>query len=180
MSHLPEFRPVQSIFPAVTCPVQAAFRTGTTPSQNGLVANGLFFSDLRKVMFWEQSATLVEGPRIWDDFRARGKKVGMMFWQQSMGEAADLVVTPAPIHKHSGGMIQACYTQPASLEARLDGKNRTPVQPDELLGPARESQVLRLDRGRDVRRDGNAGRRARSCCSPTSRISTTISSATAP
>ena len=107
VSHLPEFRPVQSIFPAVTCPVQAAFRTGTAPSQNGLVANGLFFSDLRKVLFWEQSATLVEGPRIWDGFRARGKKVGMMFWQQSMGESADLVVTPAPIHKHSGGMIQA-------------------------------------------------------------------------
>ena len=41
----------------------------------------------------------------------------MMFWQQSMGEAVDLIVTPAPIHKHSGGMIQACYTQPAELEA---------------------------------------------------------------
>ncbi len=135
VSHLPEFRPVQSIFPAVTCPVQAAFRTGTTPSQNGLVANGLFFSELRKVMFWEQAASLVEGPRIWDDFRARGKKVGMMFWQQSMGEAADLVVTPAPIHKHSGGMIQACYTQPASLEARLTEKIGRPFNLMNYWGP---------------------------------------------
>ena len=39
---------------------------------------------------------LVSGERIWEKFRARGKTVGMMFWQQSMGEAVDLVVTPAP------------------------------------------------------------------------------------
>ena len=47
-------------------------------------------------MFWEQSARLVEGERIWEAFRARGGKVGMIFWQQSMGEAADLVVTLRP------------------------------------------------------------------------------------
>lgn len=119
VAHLPEFRPAQTFFPAVTSVFQASFRTAASPSQHGLVANGLYFRDLRKVLFWEQSAALVEGPRIWDQFRARGKKVGMMFWQQSMGENVDLVVTPAPIHKHSGGMIQACYTQPPSLEQRL-------------------------------------------------------------
>ena len=59
-----------------------------------MVGNGLFFRELRKVLFWEQSARLVEGPRIWEAFRARGKKVGMMFWQQSMGENVDLIVTP--------------------------------------------------------------------------------------
>lgn len=120
VSHLPEFRPAQAVWPAVTCTAQASFRTGTLAGQHGLVANGLFFKDLRKVLFWEQSAALVEGPRIWEEFRARGGTVGMMFWQQSMGEAVDLVVTPAPIHKHSGGMIQSCYTQPANLEARLN------------------------------------------------------------
>lgn len=135
VSHLPEFRPAQSIFPAVTCPVQAAFRTAAPPSQNGLVANGLFFPELAKVLFWEQSAALVEGPRIWDRFRARGGKVGMMFWQQSMGEAVDLVVTPAPIHKHSGGMIQACYTQPASLEARINERVGRPFNLMNYWGP---------------------------------------------
>ena len=135
VSHLAEFRPAQSIFPAVTCPVQAAFRTAASPSQNGLVANGLFFPDLRKVLFWEQSSTLVEGPRIWDGFRARGGKVGMMFWQQSMGEAVDLVVTPAPIHKHSGGMIQACYTQPAELEARINERVGRPFNLMNYWGP---------------------------------------------
>jgi predicted AlkP superfamily pyrophosphatase or phosphodiesterase len=135
VSHLHEFRPTQSIFPAVTCPVQAAFRTATPPGENGLVANGLFFSELKKVLFWEQSAALVEGPRIWEDFRTRGKKVGMMFWQQSMGEVADLVVTPAPIHKHSGGMIQACYTQPASLEARINERVGRPFNLMNYWGP---------------------------------------------
>ena len=48
----------------------------------------------------------------------------MMFWQQSMGEDVDLIVTPAPIHKHSGGMIQACYTQPASLEIAAQRSDR--------------------------------------------------------
>lgn len=119
VSHLPDFQPAEAVFPAVTSVFQASFRTAQKPGAHGLVANGLFFRDLRKVLFWEQASSLVEGPRIWDDFRARGGKVGMMFWQQSMGENVDLVVTPAPIHKHSGGMIQACYTQPANLEERL-------------------------------------------------------------
>ncbi len=122
VSHLREFRPAQSIFPAVTCPVQASFRTAQEVGGHGLVANGLFFADLRKVLFWEQSARLVEGARIWEDFRARGKKVGMMFWQQSLGEDVDFVVTPWPVHKHSGGMIQSCHTQPPELEAKLNEK----------------------------------------------------------
>ena len=32
------------------------------------------------------------------DFRRRGKKVGLIFWQQSLGEEADVIVSPAPIH----------------------------------------------------------------------------------
>jgi predicted AlkP superfamily pyrophosphatase or phosphodiesterase len=119
---LAEFRSARSIFPALTSVFQASFRTASLPGAHGLVANGLYFSDLTKVLFWEQSAALVEGARIWKRFRARGGTVGLMFWQQSMGEAVDLIVTPAPIHKHSGGMIQSCYTQPRRLEAELAEK----------------------------------------------------------
>jgi len=100
-----DFRATQTIFPALTCVFQAGFRTAAQAGTHGLVANGLFFPDLTKVLFWEQSHSLVEGPRI---------------WQQSMGEAADVIVTPAPIHKHSGGMIQSCYTQPADFERVLN------------------------------------------------------------
>ena len=96
MSHSPhiegiEFRSAQSIFPALTCPVQASFRTATTPAFHGMIANGLFFRSLKRPSFWEQSAALVEGPRIWEKFRQRGKKVGMLFWQQSLGESVDIL-----------------------------------------------------------------------------------------
>ncbi|TAN35983.1 MAG: alkaline phosphatase family protein [Verrucomicrobia bacterium] len=113
------FQPLESVFPAVTCPAQAAFRTGLSPAACGAESNGLFLRDLRKVSFWEQSAALVRGPRIWEQFRARGKKVGLMFWQQSLGEQADLLLSPKPIHKHHGGMIQDCYSQPHDLYSRL-------------------------------------------------------------
>jgi predicted AlkP superfamily pyrophosphatase or phosphodiesterase len=43
VSHLNEFRPAEAIFPAVTCPVQASFRTGQPTGGHGLVAIGLFF-----------------------------------------------------------------------------------------------------------------------------------------
>ncbi|HMP77801.1 MAG TPA: alkaline phosphatase family protein [Kiritimatiellia bacterium] len=117
-----DFKPAAPVFPAVTCVAQATMRTGALPSSHGLVGNGLWFPELKKVLFWEQSAALVEGPRIWEGFRARGKKVGMLFWQQSLGESVDLVLSPRPIHKHEGGMIQDCYSQPADLYARLCAK----------------------------------------------------------
>ncbi len=134
-SRLTGFRPALAVWPALTCAAQASFRTALQPGSHGMVANGLFFKDLAKVLFWEQSATLVEGPRIWEKFRARGGTVGLMFWQQAMGEAADLIVTPAPIHKHSGGMIQSCYTQPSSLEQRLNEAVGRPFNLMNYWGP---------------------------------------------
>jgi predicted AlkP superfamily pyrophosphatase or phosphodiesterase len=109
------FRSATGVFPAVTCTAQATFRTATDPGQHGVVANGLWDRRHAKARFWEQSATLVEGERIWEAYRERGHSVGMLFWQQSLGESADVVLSPAPIHKHHGGMIQDCYSQPAEL-----------------------------------------------------------------
>jgi len=114
-----DWRPLESVFPAVTSTVQASFRTALPPTGHGIVANGFFDRTLRRAMFWEQSAALVEGRRIWEGFRRRGKRVAMMFWQQSLGEDADLVLSPAPIHKHHGGMIPGCYAKPADLYERL-------------------------------------------------------------
>ena len=65
VSNLPEFRSAQSVFPAVTCTIQASFRTAAPPAKHGMIGNGMFFRDLRKVLFWEQSSALVEGQRIW-------------------------------------------------------------------------------------------------------------------
>ncbi len=109
----------KSVFPAVTCTVQASFRTASPPAKHGVVANGFFFRALNRPMFWEQSAKLVKGKRIWENFRNRRKRVGMLFWQQSLGEEVDILLSPAPIHKHNGGVIQGCYSQPANLYEKL-------------------------------------------------------------
>ncbi len=107
------------VFPALTCPAQASFRTATDPALHGVVANGRFDRVVCRTDFWDQSAGLVAGPRIWDGFRQGGGTVGMLFWQQSLGEQVDLVLSPAPIHKHGGGMIEDCYSRPAELYPRL-------------------------------------------------------------
>lgn len=109
------FEPIQGVFPALTCSVQASIRTATTPSCHGMVSNGVFSEELCKPIFWGQSARLVSGSRIWEQFRREGGSVGLMFFQQSLGEDADLILSPAPIHKHSGGMIQDCYCKPEGL-----------------------------------------------------------------
>ena len=129
------FKPLEPVFPAVTCTAQASFRTAAAPSVHGMVSNGLFFADLKKVMFWEQASSLVEGGRIWDGFRKRGGRVGMIFWQQSLGESVDLVLSPAPIHKHGGGMIQDCYSRPDGLYRRLAGKIGRPFNLMNYWGP---------------------------------------------
>lgn len=120
LNHMPSwqglvFRPLDTVFPAVTCTAQASFRTGLLPDKHGMASNGVFQRELNRPSFWEQSSLLVEGPRIWESWRAKGKRVGLLFWQQSLGEQADLILSPAPVHKHGGGMIQDCYSEPAGL-----------------------------------------------------------------
>ena len=125
----------QSIFPAVTCAVQASFRTASPPGDHGMVSNGLYFKPLSRVMFWEQSSKLVQGRRIWDTFAERGGTVGMMFWQQSLGENADLVLSPAPIHKHHGGMIQDCHAKPGDLYQKMCKRVGSKFQLRHYWGP---------------------------------------------
>lgn len=129
------FRPLEPVFPAVTCAAQASFRTVAWPRDHGMVGNGLFFRELRRVMFWEQSAGLVAGARFWQRFRQAGRRVGMLFWQQSLGEDVDLVLSPRPIHKHHGGMIQDCYSQPPDLYARLVREIGAPFNLMHYWGP---------------------------------------------
>ncbi len=130
-----EFRPIDSVFPAVTCTVQASFRTASLPAAHGVIANGFYDRTLRKAMFWEQSSALVAGERIWSKFRARGKKVALVFWQQSLGEEADFILSPAPIHKHHGGMIEDCYSRPDGLYRRLGEKVGGPFKLRTYWGP---------------------------------------------
>ena len=131
----------QSVFPALTCTVQASFRTASQPSRHGMIANGLFFRNLNRPMFWEQSAGLVQGKRIWEDFRSAGKRVALLFWQQSLGESVDVLLSPAPIHKHHGGMIQGCYAKPTDLYERLCRRIGRPFRLRHYWGPLASRKV---------------------------------------
>lgn len=119
--HLPgaSFGAVETVFPALTCTAQASFRTGLGPDETGVWANGFYARALARPLFWEQHAGLVAGPRIWDAARAAGRRVGMLFWQQSLGESVDLLLSPRPVHRHHGGLVQDCLDRPAGLYARL-------------------------------------------------------------
>jgi predicted AlkP superfamily pyrophosphatase or phosphodiesterase len=129
------FRPAAGVFPALTCTVQASFRTAASPGRHGMIANGLWDRTHAKPRFWEQSSALVEGARIWDEYRQAGRSVAMLFWQQSLGENADVILSPAPIHKHHGGMIQDCYSRPADLYAGLRAALKRPFNLMHYWGP---------------------------------------------
>jgi predicted AlkP superfamily pyrophosphatase or phosphodiesterase len=87
-----------------------------------MIANGFFDRKLCKTFFWEQSSSLYEGKRIWEKFRSDGGTVGQICWQQSIGTDSDLIISPAPIHKHHGGMIQDFYSEPSGIYSSLCNK----------------------------------------------------------
>lgn len=130
-----ETQKINTVFPAVTCPVQASFRTALPPSEHGMIANGFFDRELKKPFFWEQASTLYQGKRIWEDFRKSGNSVGQICWQQAIGNDSDLILTPAPIHKHHGGMIQDFYARPAGLYNHLCNKQGKTFNLHSYWGP---------------------------------------------
>ena len=112
------FRPVAPGPLSLTCPSQATLRTARPPTDHGVIASGWHHRDLARPFFWEQSAALVRGPHLgrgaccWPDRRPG-------FFQQSLGERLDLVISPKPIHRHHGGILMDCYTRPEPLYAEL-------------------------------------------------------------
>ncbi len=126
---------LKPVTPAVTSTMQATLTTGTLPAEHGIIANGLYtynrpqlhadldltsFPAFRKqVSFWEQSNALLQRPRFWKN---SGKRVAMLFWQNSMGSAADVVITPKPEHTPDGKTLTACWSNPANLYPELVAK----------------------------------------------------------
>jgi predicted AlkP superfamily pyrophosphatase or phosphodiesterase len=149
---------LEPVLPAVTCTMQATLTTGEPPARHGIIANGLYFHDTCEVRFWEQSAHLVNAPRVWDlearnaepgtrnakrkprpsvprsAFRVPRLKVAMLFWQQSLYGTADIVLTPKPIHGPGDQLIQDCYSRPGDLYARL-AAGESALQPGQPRGP---------------------------------------------
>ncbi len=137
-THQTNYSPV---LPAVTSTMQATLTTGQPPAKHGIIANGLLTHnrpdlhlhlDLsnnapfrKEVSFWEQSNSLLQSPRFW---QGSGKKVAMLFWQNSMPDpagnnpAADIVLTPKPSHTPDGKALTACWSHPADLYTTLAAK----------------------------------------------------------
>ena len=123
---------LEPVVPAVTSTMQATLTTGVEPGRHGIIANGLYtfgrtevqrhldpgtFSEFRRqTSFWEQANALVQVPRFW---AGAGKRVAMLFWQQSMPDAADIVLTPKPEHTPDGKTLTACWSNPADLYPKL-------------------------------------------------------------
>lgn len=130
-------KPFRPVWPAVTSTMQATMTTGVLPEQHGIIANGLYavnrpelhahfdlsnFADFRKqVSFWEQSNTLLQAPRVWKE-GSKQLRTAMLFWQNSMQGAADVVITPKPVHTPDGKTLTACWSNPEDLYSNLVAK----------------------------------------------------------
>jgi predicted AlkP superfamily pyrophosphatase or phosphodiesterase len=115
-------RPLTTVTPAVTCPVQATFMTGLHPRNHGIVANGWLFRELMEVWLWRQSNHLVGGEKIWEAGRRRDPAftTANLFWWYNMAASHDIGVTPRPIYKSDGRKLPDCYTKPSSLRDELN------------------------------------------------------------
>jgi predicted AlkP superfamily pyrophosphatase or phosphodiesterase len=116
-------RPLRSSFPAVTCSAQATLLSGKPPAQHGIIANGHYDREAREVKFWEQSAALVQEPRLWDLLKTAQPdlKIAVLFWQNSMFINSDIVATPRPLHLDSG-LVQWCYSKPVGYYEELQSR----------------------------------------------------------
>ena len=114
-------RPMDTILPAVTCPVQATFMTGLAPRGHGSVGNGWYFRDIAEVNLWRQAHSLIAGEKIWEAARKKDPTFtcAKLFWWYNMYSAADWSVTPRPIYLADGLKLPDVYTQPASLRDEL-------------------------------------------------------------
>jgi predicted AlkP superfamily pyrophosphatase or phosphodiesterase len=117
-------RPLATVFPAVTCTVQASLLTGRLPSGHGAVANGWYFRDIAEVNLWRQSHHLISGEKIWEAARRRDQNFtcAQMFWWYNMYSSADWSATPRPMYPADGRKIPDHYTHPPELHDELDGK----------------------------------------------------------
>lgn len=111
---------VAPAFPAVTCTAQAAYVTGRTPAEHGIVGNGWYDRALAEVQFWKQSDHLVRAPKIWEDLRSQqGFTCAKLFWWYNMYSQADYAITPRPMYPADGRKIFDIYTWPYSIRPQI-------------------------------------------------------------
>ena len=130
LPHMPRLRSIadsgfeaglRTVFPAVTCSVQASLLTGSQPRDHGIVGNGWCFRDLGEVFLWRQHNALVQGEKVWMRPRAArpGYRVANICWWYAMGAATELTVTPRPVYYADGKKSPDRYTTPPGLHDEL-------------------------------------------------------------
>jgi predicted AlkP superfamily pyrophosphatase or phosphodiesterase len=123
LAHMPRLRSLAgggfqatlgTVLPAVTCPVQSTFLTGTLPREHGVVGNGWYFRELGEVLLWRQHNRLVAGEKVWETVRRThpGYRVANVCWWYAMGSSADTTVTPRPVYHADGRKSPDCWTWP--------------------------------------------------------------------
>ncbi|MBL8752091.1 MAG: alkaline phosphatase family protein, partial [Planctomycetes bacterium] len=113
--------PLETVFPAVTCTVQASFLTGLSPSGHGAVGNGWYFRDLAQVMLWRQQNQLVRGEKLYETAAQRfGTRTAKLFWWWNMyAPNVAWSVTPRPEYHANGLKKPGLYSEPPALQADL-------------------------------------------------------------
>ncbi len=108
-------------FPGVTCCVQANMTTGVPPAEHGVVANGFYFREERRVEMWTSPNSCIQQPQLWDILHKHHPhlKIAAWFPLHSVGCTADYVCWPAPKHNPDGSESLWCYTRPESLYPEL-------------------------------------------------------------
>ena len=117
--------PLQTVFPAVTCTVQATFLTGKLPREHGIVANGWYFRDEAQVWLWRQSNALVQGEKVYETAKRRDPRctIAKMFWWWNMYARVDWSVTPRPEYYANGLKRPGLYSNPPELQRELQQRH---------------------------------------------------------
>jgi len=118
-------------FPCVTWPVQANMLTGKLPAEHGVVSNGFYWRDERRVEMWTAWNDKIEAPQIWDRLHEKDPRITSAVWfpMLSRGCGADYVCMPAPIHNPDGSEDLWCYTKPTEFYGPLrDQLGHFPLQ----------------------------------------------------
>jgi predicted AlkP superfamily pyrophosphatase or phosphodiesterase len=113
--------PLDTVFPAVTCTVQATFLTGLQPRDHGAVGNGWYFRELAQVMLWRQSNQLVHGEKLYEAAAQRfGARTAKLFWWWNMyAPHVAFSVTPRPEYHANGLKRPGLYSEPPALQSDL-------------------------------------------------------------
>lgn len=94
--------------------------TGLEPKDHGIVGNGWYFRGLDEVLFWRQSNRLVEGRKVWEEFRGR---TANLFWWFNMATTAAISVTPRPAYFADGRKLPDVYSDPPEIGRELQRRH---------------------------------------------------------